>query len=820
MTPVVTKLGRSFKGAFAYYLNDKRGPDSDGTTDTRVAWTETINLTTADVKNAARVMAGTATSTAALKKAAGVKATGRKLERPVYAYSLSWHPDERPTKDDQLEAARATLALQGLEEHQAVILAHTDTHHAHVHIVVNRVHPTTGVAAKHGNTKLALSRWAQAYEKNRGRIFCKARVANNARRDERIAANDPRAARSVFEFDRSTGNDNLRTVMAASVEKQQDAHLYAMDRALRASHARQWRAHERFYDEAVRSLRAAGIRTLAAIAGLRADFLSRCAQLRASQARQREEQRTAWRRRSNERQTNRARFDGRDARRAAKGSSRRRIIGAVDPAAIIASLTEQASTFTRGDLVRHLWKHYPPDVLRQAIAAVMASNELVHVGTDPNERARYTARDLHALERQMVADAQAMHEARRQAVPPALLAMALRGSPITLSAEQDAALRHVTGSEGLAAVVGFAGAGKSTLFSVARAAFEAQGYRVRGAALSGVAADSLAHGAGIESQTLHSLLYALDKGRDRLTGRDVLVLDEAGMIGSRLMARLLKHARAAGAKVILVGDPEQLQAIEAGAAFRAIVERYGAALLKEVRRQREAWQRAATAALATAQTADALDRYEREGMVHAHATHADAMKALIGRWNEARRAAPHQSHIILAYTRADVRALNDRARAIRRAAHEIGIGQKVETAQGVREFAPGDRIYFLKNDRDLNVRNGSLGTVERIAGDYLTVRLDDGRSLAIDVTLYSHLDHGYAATVHKSQGVTVDRAYLIASRYMDRHAAYVGMTRHRDRLDLYWSADEILDRVGLARIFGRDRAKDTSLDHKPSPAPF
>lgn len=816
MTPVLTKLGRSFKGAFAYYLNDKRGPDSDGTTSARVAWTETLNLTTADVKNAARIMAGTATAYAALKKAAGVKATGRKLERPVYAYSLSWHPDERPTKQEQLDAARATLALQGLEEHQAVILAHTDTHHAHIHIVVNRVHPTTGVAAKHGNSKLALSRWAQAYEKGRGRIFCKARVENNARRDERGSAHDPRTARPVFEFGRTTSNDNLGIIHASTIDKQQDAHLYEMGRALNASHARQWRKQERVYDEAVRAL-ANGVPFPAAKAGLRKEFLSSCDQLRDAQARQQQEHRKAWRRRNDERRANRARYDGTNTRFTARAARRARILQAVDPAAIIATLTEQASTFTRGDLVRHLWKHYPADVLRQAIAAVMASPELVHVGTDPNERARFTARDLHALEHQMIADAVGMHGSHHHPVPPALVGMALRDSPVTLSAEQEQALRHVTGPEDLAAVVGFAGAGKSTLFSVARAAFEAQGYRVRGAALSGVAADSLAHGAGIESQTLHSLLHALDQRRDRLTDRDVLVLDEAGMIGSRLMARLLKHARAGGAKVVLVGDPEQLQAIEAGAAFRAIVERCGAARMTEVRRQRAAWQRAATAALATAQTADALDRYEREGMVHAHDTQARAMKALIRRWAEARRAAPSQTHIILAFTRAEVRALNIQARAVRRMSGELPLGQHVRTANGVREFAAGDRLYFLKNDRGLNVRNGSLGTVERIEGDYLTVRLDDGRSLAIDATLYPHIDHGYAATVHKSQGVTVDRAHLLASRYMDRHAAYVAMTRHRDRLDVHWSAEEIPDRASLARIFGRDRAKDTSTDYEPRP---
>ncbi len=153
-------------------------------------------------------------------------------------------------------------------------------------------------------------------------------------------------------------------------------------------------------------------------------------------------------------------------------------------------------------------------------------------------------------------------------------------------------------------------------------------------------------------------------------------------------------------KVILVGDPEQLQAIEAGAAFRAIVDRCGAARMTEVRRQREAWQRAATASLATAQTADALDRYERVGHGACARYHAQAMKALIRRWDEARRAdPPNQSQIILAYTRADVRALNMQARASaphgRRAAPRPACADRGRCAR----FAAGDRLYFLKNDR-------------------------------------------------------------------------------------------------------------------------
>jgi hypothetical protein len=119
------------------------------------------------------------------------------------------------------------------------------------------------------------------------------------------------------------------------------------------------------------------------------------------------------------------------------------------------------------------------------------------------------------------------------------------------------------------------------------------------------------------------------------------------------------------------------------------------------------------------------------------------------------------------------------------------------------------------------VKNGTLGTVERIEGhvpgdgegDRLVVRLDDGRPVGFDVKDYAHIDHGYAATVHKSQGVTVDRTHVLASSHMDRHAAYVGLSRHRERVDLHWSEDQVGSRERLTRVLGRERLKDTSLDY-------
>jgi len=177
--------------------------------------------------------------------------------------------------------------------------------------------------------------------------------------------------------------------------------------------------------------------------------------------------------------------------------------------------------------------------------------------------------------------------------------------------------------------------------------------------------------------------------------------------------------------------------------------------------------------------------------------------------------------------------LNQLARERLRAAGELGAEQVVQTARGERAFAAGDRVMFLRNERGLGgrpggrggvaVKNGTLGTVLAVEGEgtRLTVRLDragaGGGSAAAEVTFsvrdYADLEHGYAATTHKGQGVTADRAHVLASAHMDRHAAYVALSRHREGVALHWSADELGSREGLARVLGRERAKDTSLDY-------
>ena len=194
MIPTITKKGTSFKGAALYYLHDKKA-----LTNERIDFTQTQNLATDNPEMAWKMMAYTAMHQSEIKQAARGVAKGRKLTQPVYAYSLAWHPSQEPTKGQMIEAGLKTLKVLGLCEHEAILVAHNDADHKHIHLMVNRVHPETGVADKVSNDRLKLSKWAEDYERDHGQIFCDQRVANNERRRNGEYVKD-REAQSKAEF--------------------------------------------------------------------------------------------------------------------------------------------------------------------------------------------------------------------------------------------------------------------------------------------------------------------------------------------------------------------------------------------------------------------------------------------------------------------------------------------------------------------------------------------------------------------------------------------------------------------------------------------
>ncbi len=505
-----------------------------------------------------------------------------------------------------------------------------------------------------------------------------------------------------------------------------------------------------------------------------------------------------------------------------------------EPELLLKQLGNERSTFDERDIARALHRYVDDPVdFANIRARLMASDDLVLLKPQQidaetgkaKQPAVFTTREMLRLEYAMAQSAEVLSRRKGFGVSNARAAAAVRSietadteKPFRLDPEQVDAVRHVTRDNAIAAVVGLAGAGKSTLLAAARVAWEGEGRRVIGAALAGKAAEGLEDSSGIRSRTLASWELAWESGREQLQRGDVLVIDEAGMVSSQQMARILKAVEDAGAKAVLVGDAMQLQPIEAGAAFRAITERIGFAELAGVRRQRDAWARDASRLFARGKVAEGLDAYAQQGRIVETETRAEIVDRIVADWANARRDLLQKTAdgehpgrlrgdelLVLAHTNDDVRKLNEALRQVMTDEEGALTGaREFQTARGLREFAAGDRIIFLENARFVEprarrlgpqyVKNGMLGTVvstgDRRGDTLLSVRLDSGRDVVISQDSYRNVDHGYAATIHKSQGSTVDRTFVLATGMMDQHLTYVAMTRHRDRADLYAAKED------------------------------
>lgn len=489
-----------------------------------------------------------------------------------------------------------------------------------------------------------------------------------------------------------------------------------------------------------------------------------------------------------------------------------------DPAIALNAITRQQSTFTHQDIARFVNRHTVDSEQFSLVYEKVKSHEsIVRLGMDEKDRERFTTKEMLNIESKMMERAVDLSQSGSHGVSEIHKVMA--SSQKTLTSEQQIAFDHLVSNGDLKCVVGFAGTGKSYLLGAAREAWEKEGYSVHGVTLSGIAAENLEGSSGIDSRTFASRCYYWDKGEQLLTNKDVLVVDEAGMLSSRQMGRLMEEATRGGAKVALIGDPQQLQAIEAGSAFRAIAEQVHYVELTDIRRQHEKWQQDATKELATGKTVDAIAQYDQHSHIHDFDTKASAKTALVGVWNDARLSDPDKTQIMLAYNRDDVLEMNQIARNLRHQQGELGKDVAFHTERGERLFAERDRVYFLKNDKSLGVMNGTLGTIESIKDGAITIRIDnDGRTntdrhVTVTMERYNQLEYGYAATIHKAQGVTVDRSYVLASKYLDAHSTYVAMSRHRESADLFYGKDEFLSKDDLSKTLSRERVKDVTLDY-------
>jgi conjugative relaxase-like TrwC/TraI family protein len=562
------------------------------------------------------------------------------------------------------------------------------------------------------------------------------------------------------------------------------------------------------------------------------------------------------------------------------------LLSAVLPASV-QHLTQHQSFFTENQLIARVASKVSPlgvtaEAIRRHVQRHLRHTPEIQSLAVRKGQQQFTTEQIYDVEKKLL---QLAEESRHQDqhVLDASVVQKVISRIRTLRAEQILALQDVTLRPGsIQCVSGMAGTGKTFMLKAARLAWEKQGYKVLGAALAARAARELEAGSGIKSSTLaltllrlrhgslaHSLahhaaqlakaaltslnpafdLSARRKHHLRLTSKTVLVIDEAGMLGTEQLCELLDHAARSGAKVVLVGDERQLQPIDAGGPFRRFVlktlkER--TTRLTEITRQSEPWMREAVADFAAGRSRDALSRFASHGRLVITPTRSCAIGALIENWNAHHQANPGRSSLIVAGTNDEVRELNQWAQGRRVEAGELLSARSVRIDD--TRFYVGDRIVFTKNDYRAGVFNGDFGTIESISkgglghrglfkNHLLTIRLEGPKAdptgygplgnalkkwwdrntptrVTIEVKNDDFMRLGYAVTTHKSQGATVDEVFALAGGWMlDRELAYVQFSRSKGATWVY--ADESTageDLTEMTRAMERSRQKEMAHD--------
>jgi Ti-type conjugative transfer relaxase TraA len=489
---------------------------------------------------------------------------------------------------------------------------------------------------------------------------------------------------------------------------------------------------------------------------------------------------------------------------------------ALDPEAVLETLTRHAATFSVQDLERYLTKHLGDDAAACAhVKAAVLGHADVLALYDPESGAdagRYTTHAVRAEEREVLAAAAdvAMGRRWRQGVSARTAGAVVEAW--SLRADQRAAFDHAVAAGGLKVIEGRAGTGKSHTLQAVREAHAR--HRVIGLAPTNTVAQDLKREGFAEAATVHGALFALKNGRDHWDNHTVLIVDEAAMLGTRVTGALLAEAACAGAKVILAGDDKQLASIARGGLFAEIKARHGAAEITQVTRQRQDWQRAAAEDLAAGRFQEAVAAFDRHGAITWVATRDEARAALVARWTEETAARPEASNFVFAYTNRDVDALNADLRQARRDQGKLGADHAFATAHGELLFAVGDRVQFTETRKTSRIYNGNVGTITGIDGltGRITATIDgDQRAVSWTAGALSGFRHGYAGTIYKGQGKTLERTYLYHTHHWRSAPAYVALTRQRDWAQVFVAKETAKDVRALARQMARAEVKAASV---------
>jgi len=495
-----------------------------------------------------------------------------------------------------------------------------------------------------------------------------------------------------------------------------------------------------------------------------------------------------------------------------------------------------------------------PDAVQERVRRILRSEQLMPLQGRTGDEVLWTTRERREAENQAIAWAKQTENDRTHArkVSVETFEKTLSDTKASIKAaagenfkeanwqKQEASVRHLVMDSGQCCILkGVAGGGKSSTMKVAVDAFKASGMKVFGVATSNMAAKNLEAEAGAESCSIALMLTNIENGKSSLDSNSVLIVDEAGMVGSVAMSALMRECRSKGAKLILAGEKEQIQAVESGGLMARIEDGLEhIAELLDINRQRNDWHKNAVMDMRNGKAEEALQAFEDNGLIVVRDDKEEVLKAAVDGWLAARNDGVDESKLLmLAATRDEVRRLNT---LTRRALQEEGVISKVNHAvtvrvneqEGVktkydireeRQFAEGERIVFKKRYKELGVVNGTTGTIKELSKGIngvtsFVVELGDGKIVSFKSDKVDCFDTSYACTTHAAQGRTVERSFFVASAgggagggMLDRHLSYVAISRSKGDTTIYCTTE---DREDLPADMKRERLKDTTLDYQ------
>jgi hypothetical protein len=440
----------------------------------------------------------------------------------------------------------------------------------------------------------------------------------------------------------------------------------------------------------------------------------------------------------------------------------------------------------------------------------LAASRAPQVASSSAKGPRFTTRRIWELEREALAALERM-KAKGPDAAGELAAARVIGERPTLKADQrEMVSRLLTGPAGVVVVIGEAGTGKTYALLAAAEGWAQAGIELQAAAPTWRAANAM-RAEGLPATSLASLLARLDRaegeGAEGLARGSVLVVDEAGMVPSADLARLASHAERAEAKLVLVGDPEQLGEIEAGGLFRAVAERTEPICLDEVVRHRHELEREAARRIREGEGAEALSLYESAERVTVARDAGARREAMARDWHRAY--AEGSDAMMIAKRNADVAKLNAIAREALRQEGRLG-AQEIEV--GEARFAAGDQVVTRVNDQAAGIYNRErwqVAEVDAERGSVVLRGVDRPRTVEVGPDYLARtnpyndapaLQHAYAVTTYSAQGSTVDRAYVMADPSMDKQEFYVAASRSRGETRLYAMPEVQAQREEIAPV--------------------